>query len=530
MEHEKTHAQLVTEVASLRARVNALEKLSERYSRQADSFGENAARYLAMIEAFEGLIYICSKDYTVEFMNGHFIARTGFDGTGGRCYRVIHGRDSVCPWCVNDRVFKGETVKWEILSPLDNRWYYVVNAPIYRTDGSVSKQAMILDIDNLKRAEEALKESEAKYRSLFDDSMDAICITDRAGRFIDLNRAAEELVGYSRDELLTKVGVAELFVDSAEMESFRHLVEGKGALKDFKARIRRKDGTVMMCLLSASVRRSENGKIKGYQGVIRDVTKTLEAEEALVDAEKSTRLFAYSISHDLKNPAMAVYGIAKRLKNRVETLGDGKAKEYSELILSASEQILSMADQVNAFIATKVAPVSPERMLMDELLEVLRKEFEGRLRARGIRLRYPSSLPQVWADRMALLRIMRNLMENALKYGGDGMKEITLDCREGDDYCFLSVHDDGVPIPGELCKMIFEPFKRAGNVKGVPGLGLGLGIVKELAQRHGGSVWVESDERIGKTFFVSIRKPKPVLYENAPSVHSSPSTGEAGWG
>jgi len=86
MEHEKTHAQLVTEVASLRARVNALEKLSERYSRQADSFGENAARYLAMIEAFEGLIYICSKDYTVEFMNGHFIARTGFDGTGGRCY------------------------------------------------------------------------------------------------------------------------------------------------------------------------------------------------------------------------------------------------------------------------------------------------------------------------------------------------------------------------------------------------------------------------------------------------------------
>ena len=506
MEHEKTHAQLVTEVASLRARVNALEKLSERYSRQADSFGENAARYLAMIEAFEGLIYICSKDYTVEFMNGHFIARTGFDGTGGRCYKVIHGRDSVCPWCVNDRVFKGETVKWEILSPLDNRWYYVVNAPIYRTDGSVSKQAMILDIDNLKRAEEALKESEAKYRSLFDDSMDAICITDRAGRFIDLNRAAEELVGYSRDELLTKVGVAELFVDSAEMESFRHLVEGKGALKDFKARIRRKDGTVMMCLLSASVRRSEDGKVKGYQGVIRDVTKTLEAEEALVDAEKSTRLFAYSISHDLKNPAMAAYGIARRLKKYVEAFKDKKALEYASLILSASEQILRMADQVNEFITTKVTPVNPETTRMDELLGVLKEEFSGRLRALGVEMRYPTSLPCVWADRIALVRILRNLVENALKYGGNAMKEITLDCREGDDYCFLSVYDDGVPIPGEACKTIFEPFKRIGNVKGVSGVGLGLGIVRELAQRHGGNVWVESNETKGKTFFVSLKK------------------------
>ncbi len=509
MEHEKTHAQLAIEVASLRARINALGELAGRYARQADSLGESAARYRAMIEAFEGLIYICSSDYTVEFMNRHFIDRTGYDGTGRRCYKVIHGMDSVCPWCVNDRVFKGETVKWEILSPLDNRWYYVVNAPIFRRDGSISKQAMILDIDSLKRTEEALKESEAKYRSLFDDSMDAICIMDRAGRFTELNRAAEELVGYSRDELLTKVGAGGLFVDRAEMESFRLLVEEKGAIKDFKARIRRKDGSIMRCLLSASVRRSEGGKIKGYQGVIRDVTKTIEAEEALIDAEKSTRLFAYSISHDLKNPAMAAYGLARRLKNYVETFEDKKALKYTGMILSASEQILRMADQVNAFIATKVTPVSPETTRLDELLGVLKEEFSGRLRALGVEMRYPSALPCVWADRMALVRILRNLVENALKYGGDGMKEITLNCREGDDYFFLSVYDDGVPIPSEACKTIFEPFKRIGNVKGVSGVGLGLGIVRELAHRHGGNVWVESDETKGKTFFVSLKKLKP---------------------
>ncbi len=126
-------------------------------NRDREALRESEERYRAIVEAFDGLIYICSQDYRVEFMNRNFIARTGYDGTGKYCYKALHNLDSICPWCVNDRVFKGETVRWEIQSPKDKRWYYVVNCPIYHTDGTISKQAMIFDITERKQAEEELK-------------------------------------------------------------------------------------------------------------------------------------------------------------------------------------------------------------------------------------------------------------------------------------------------------------------------------------------------------------------------------------
>lgn len=120
------------------------------------SLRERELQLSAIIEATDLNIYICSQDYTVEFMNEKLIRRTGYDGTGMPCYQVIHDRTSVCPWCVNARVFKGETVRWEIQSPKDNHWYYVVNTPICNADGTVSKYAMLLDITARKETEEKI--------------------------------------------------------------------------------------------------------------------------------------------------------------------------------------------------------------------------------------------------------------------------------------------------------------------------------------------------------------------------------------
>ena len=86
----------------------------------------------AIIEAFDGLIYVCSPDYRVEFRNRRFIEQTGYEGTGEHCFRVIHDREAICPWCVNQRVFQGETMRWEVQSPKDNRWNHIVNTPIRR--------------------------------------------------------------------------------------------------------------------------------------------------------------------------------------------------------------------------------------------------------------------------------------------------------------------------------------------------------------------------------------------------------------
>ena len=136
-------------------KIAVLLDITERKRAELD-LRESEERYRAIVAGFDGLIYICSKDYRVEFMNEKFIERTGHDPKGMLCYKALHERDAVCPWCVNERVFKGETVRWEVKSPKDGRWYYVVDTPICHADGSLSKQAMILDITERKAVEEEL--------------------------------------------------------------------------------------------------------------------------------------------------------------------------------------------------------------------------------------------------------------------------------------------------------------------------------------------------------------------------------------
>jgi PAS domain S-box-containing protein len=168
--------------------VTSLRERAER-KRAEEAARESEMRYRAIVEAFDGLIYICSPDYRVEFMNKQLLERTGYDGTGELCYKVLHDRDSICPWCVNNQVFAGETVRWEVQSPKDNHWYYVVNTPIYHTDGSISKQAMILDITERKQAEEALKEQYSTLRSIIESNNAPIFSIDRQYRYTSFNTA-----------------------------------------------------------------------------------------------------------------------------------------------------------------------------------------------------------------------------------------------------------------------------------------------------------------------------------------------------
>ena len=134
--------------------------------RMEEELRDSQEKYRSMVDTYDGFIYICSQDYRVEFMNRKLIERTGDDATGEFCYEVLHGRDSVCPWCVNDRVFAGETLHWEMNSPKDGRWYHVVNVPIYNANGTISKHSVIADIHDLKLTEEKLREKKQLLEEL----------------------------------------------------------------------------------------------------------------------------------------------------------------------------------------------------------------------------------------------------------------------------------------------------------------------------------------------------------------------------
>ncbi len=152
-DQEKNKEELVNELMVMRQRIAELEASLVTLKQREEAGQEAETTCKAMTEAFDGLIYVCSSNYEVEFMNECFIRRTGHNPIGEKCYQALHDRDDICPWCVNERVQRGETVRWEIQSPKDNRWHYVVNTPVRHRDGSISKMAMIQDVTERKRNE-----------------------------------------------------------------------------------------------------------------------------------------------------------------------------------------------------------------------------------------------------------------------------------------------------------------------------------------------------------------------------------------
>ena len=115
-------------------------------------------------------------------------------------------------------------------------------------------------------------------------------------------------------------------------------------------------------------------------------------------------------------------------------------------------------------------------------------------------------LPEIIADKLAISRVLRNLIDNALKYGGTEMSEIKIGHKEDDAFHILSVGDDGVGINGAEKEKVFELFQRNETARGKAGSGLGLAIVKEIAERHQGRAWIETGKEVGATFFVSVAK------------------------
>jgi PAS domain S-box-containing protein len=138
------------------------------------------------------------------------------------------------------------------------------------------------------RMEEELRQSEERYRTLFEQSKDAIYVTTREGVFVAVNQSFLDLFGYSRKEL-QRVRAQQMYADSDDRLVFQREIESNGSVSDFELKLRKKDGSLMDCLFTATVRRAEDRGILGYQGIIRDITEHKRADEAIKQSEAKYR-------------------------------------------------------------------------------------------------------------------------------------------------------------------------------------------------------------------------------------------------
>ncbi|MCG6918015.1 MAG: GAF domain-containing protein [Deltaproteobacteria bacterium] len=237
--------------------------------------------------------------------------------------------------------------------------------------------------------------------------------------------------------------------------------------------------------------------------IYRDLQEKLEEVQ---EKKETIKFFAYSASHDLKSPAIGLCGLMERFYRQYGDLLDDTGRLYCKTILKTASQIATLAEQINFYIAARELPLSIGRVNMEEMLTQLRQEFAGPLRERNVSLGEPSFFPDIMGDELRLTRAFRNLVDNALKYGGERLSEIRFGYEESEDHHIFSVADDGVGIKEEDMKRLFHFFQRLETSSRTEGSGMGLAIAKEAAQKHLGDLWVESAPNRGAKFYLSISK------------------------
>ncbi len=366
-------------------------------------------------------------------------------------------------------------------------------------------------VEVLKKESSQYKKVQAELDSISDalkSSSSGVIITDKRGCIKYANPAFIKMFEYESKKEANGKDIAELFATQgglkfADIEAI--INKSRGETEEFAAV--HKDGTIFYVEVSTSSITDSKGLEVGRLASFVDITDRKQTERALKEGSEKIKIFAYSISHDLKSPAMGIYGLTKRLHKNYADILDDKGQKYCEQILKTAEHIAALVEQINVFVSTKETPLTIERLRLKEALQMIREEFSSQLSIRKIRWSEPDYLPEIKADRLAIIRALRNLVDNAIKYGGEVLTEINIKYKALRESHILSITDNGIGLKEQNYDQdVFGTFIRKKTSKGIDGSGLGLSIVREIAEKHGGQVWLKPGLERGITFYISIPK------------------------
>jgi two-component system cell cycle sensor histidine kinase/response regulator CckA len=376
--------------------------------------------------------------------------------------------------------------------------------------GTKRTVAAILDITDRKRSENALRESEEKFRDLFDTSKDVIFLSTMTGWFYDINRAGEELFGYNRDELLM-LDTQDIYKNEWDRQLFHESIEKLGFVKDREVTFKRKGGTYIDCLVTATLRRDRERNVIGYQGIIKDISERKRLEEQLMSAKKMEAIgtLAGGMAHNFNNILVGIMGYSELLLRKKDP-GDPDYKALSiihEGTISASKltkELLSIS---------RGGDYDLVRLNLNNVIERFLPLIAGTMdKSIEMKTYLSDDLPVIEGDISQIQQCLLNLCINARDampnggnliietyhhYVGEDFVRAHLGTRVG-DYAVVSITDSGEGISEENKTHIFEPFFSTKDHK--RGTGLGLSTVWGIVKSHQGLITVYSEPGEGTTF------------------------------
>ena len=384
--------------------------------------------------------------------------------------------------------------------------------PIMRNGVPIGSVTAFIDITEMKQAAQALRESEEKFRTLFEESKDVFYISTPSGRFLEINPAGVELFGYgSREELLAIDIGRELYVDQEDRDRFVELVKRTGFTKNHEVRMRRKDGAILNVAITSTAVRNSSGEVIGFRGIISDETERKKLEEQLRQSQKmeSIGTLAGGVAHDFNNILTAITGYGHLTLMKMAA-GDPNRINIQHILESADRAAHLTRDLL---LFSRKQPIDRKPVDLNEGIQKLGK-FLTRVIGEDIAFKTTLSggaIP-VLADTYQIDQVLMNLATNARDaMPKGGIFTITTEqvwlneaftSAHGlgmpGKYAVITVSDTGQGMNEETRQRIFEPFFTTKEVG--KGTGLGLSVVYGIVQQHDGQVTVYSEPGHGTTF------------------------------
>ncbi|MBA3450566.1 MAG: PAS domain S-box protein [Chloroflexia bacterium] len=379
----------------------------------------------------------------------------------------------------------------------------------------------VQDITARKTAEAALRDSEARFHSIFEGAGIGMALSAPEGTLLVANPALEKLLGYAPGGLeglrVEDFSYAEDLEKQAEY--LQRMRTGDLDAYQFEKRFVRKDGGIVWGLLNATAVKDERGAVTAVIGQVQDITARKEAalatenafvaqQAAIAELERlnqSKSRFLSTISHEFRTPLTAIIGYSELLKdNRNDP---ALVAEDAAVIHREASRLNRMVDDVLLIDRGDAGHLSLRQEAVD--VNALARDVVATVRpltgGHQIALDLDAALPAVVGDRDRLAQALTNLVSNAVKYSPGGGTIAVVTRRHGEDM-HLSVRDEGIGIAASNLPRIFERFERVetGIAGRIAGTGLGLSVAQEIAHGHGGRLWAESRLDCGSTFSIAL--------------------------
>jgi len=507
------------------------------YKKQAETRIKKMEHWLATVLKSIGDGVIASdKDQQITFMNAVAERLTGWsqkDALGKKLTEILNIKDQdlgdLEKYLVQKVITEGL-----VINLIEDRLLIGKNgleipisdsvAPIKGDNGETPGSVLIFrDITESKKSEEALRESEERYRSIFENAVEGLFLSTPEGRFINVNPSFARMLGYaSPEELVSSISdiANQYYINDEDWHQYEQLLQTAGFVESFECRVRCKDGSHIWISDSTRVIYDRHGKVVRYEGYVTDITARKRAEEENTRLETQSRqaqkmeaigTLAGGIAHDFNNILFPIVGYAEMLLEDVSE--DSPLRESLKAIYTGSLRARDLVHQILAFSRQETNVLKLMRMqpIIKEALKLIRSTIPTTI---SINQNLQPNCGAVKADPTQIHQIIMNLTTNAYhameKNGGElkiTLKEIKLGDHElispemkPGSYACLTIADTGMGMSKDVIDKIFDPFfttKEKGK-----GTGMGLSVVHGIVKSMNGEIQVHSEPRNGTEFHI----------------------------